>query len=81
VKRIRNDMFFGYKTIEYDGFMVPVSDLEKTVIDMLYFHGGIRGELWPGILERLDRKRLREYLERYDGRFGKRVLLELKNNG
>ncbi len=78
VKRIRGSMFFGYKTVEYDGFWVPVSDLEKTVIDMLYFQGGIRDELWPGILERLDRKRIREYLKRYDAKFGKKVLDEIR---
>ncbi len=81
IYKIEKEYFFGYNMEKRDGFWVPVSDLEKTVIDMLYFQGGIRDELWPGILERLDRKRIREYLKRYDAKFGKRVLDEIRAGG
>jgi len=66
VYRIQRMHFFGYTLEPYMDFWIPVSDLEKTVIDMVYLGGGIRDELWPGILKALDRKRLDEYLQRYE---------------
>ncbi len=77
IKRIKNEFFFGYETMEYDGFKVPVSDLEKTIIDMFYFDDYIREELWPEILKNLDMKKLNLYLNRYDKKFRKRVLNEI----
>ena len=80
IKRIGGGMFFGYETMEYDGFTVPVSDVEKTVIDMLYFHDHIREELWPEIARRMDMKKFRDYLKRYDGRFAERALAEAESH-
>lgn len=74
VKRIPQNLFFGYGMIKAGEFWVPVSDLEKTVIDMLYLQKGIRDELWAAIAKKLDRKRLDGYLKRYSPGFGRLVL-------
>ncbi|OJI08480.1 hypothetical protein Micr_00584 [Candidatus Micrarchaeum sp.] len=49
--------------------MVPVSDLEKTVIDMLYLKVPIREELYPEISKRLDKRRFEEYLKSFNKSF------------
>ncbi len=74
VQRVESGLMFGYSVVRYGSFWVPVSDVEKTVIDMLYFDGAIRDELWPGIAAALDRKRLMDYLKRYPPYFRKRAL-------
>ena len=74
INRIRSEHFFGYDLIKYGEFWIPVSDVEKTVIDMIHFNGGIRDELWPGILKVLKMKKLREYLKGYKPGFRKRVV-------
>ena len=30
-------MFFGYTLLQYEQFYVPFSDIEKTLIDLVYF--------------------------------------------
>ena len=78
VMRIKREYFFGYKLMQYNGFWVPVSDLEKTLIDMVYFKIGIRNELKPSILKALDRKKLKSYLEHYDKRINTKIHAELR---
>jgi predicted transcriptional regulator of viral defense system len=77
VYRIPKERFFGYSLVKYGDFWIPVSDVEKTVIDMLCMSGGIRDELWPGIMEVLDMKRLRLYLKNYKGKLREKVLKEV----
>jgi predicted transcriptional regulator of viral defense system len=74
VKRIPKEFFFGYVLVRHGSFFIPVSDLEKTIIDMVYFKQYIRDELWPGILKEIDMKRLNGYLKKYAPGFRKNVL-------
>jgi predicted transcriptional regulator of viral defense system len=78
VRRIPPKLFFGYNMLKRGNFWMPVSDLEKTVIDMMYFDDYIRGELWPGILEKLDMKRLKEHLKRYKKEFREKMLKTIR---
>lgn len=48
---------------------MPVSDLEKTVIDTLHLKVHIKEELYPAIAKRLDKRKFEEYLKRFDKRF------------
>jgi predicted transcriptional regulator of viral defense system len=77
VQPIKKTYFFGYKLILYNGFWVPVSDLEKTVIDMLYFNIAIRPELHQKIVDNIDKKKLLEYLKRYNSNFKNKVIENL----
>ena len=64
VRRISRGMFFGFAQARHGGMSVPVSDIEKTLIDFFHF----RERLEPGALgeikKRIDRKRLDGYLEK-----------------
>jgi len=62
IKRISPKMFFGYKIIEHYGLQIPVSDLEKTLIDFAYFRQKIPEEALKTLLARIQKKKLNEYL-------------------
>lgn len=79
VYRVQKRHFFGYTMERYTDFWIPVSDVEKTVIDIIYIQGPIRDELWPGILKKLNRKRLNEYLAGYEPGFRAKVLRMIKD--
>jgi Predicted transcriptional regulator len=49
VRRISREMFFGYQYIKYFNFYIPVSDLEKTLIDLVYYNEKIPDYLFDNI--------------------------------
>jgi hypothetical protein len=73
IQRIQKQHMFGYRLFKYGEFWIPVSDLEKTIIDMIYFKDHIRKELWPVLLKRLDKRKIEKYLENYRLGFKKKV--------
>ncbi|VVB66388.1 Uncharacterised protein [Candidatus Gugararchaeum adminiculabundum] len=64
VRRIARKMFFGFTTMRYKDFWIPVSDNEKTLIDFAYFNEPLSNEALAGLRKNLDRKKLLEYLKR-----------------
>ncbi|MBM5805927.1 MAG: hypothetical protein FJZ49_07705 [Candidatus Verstraetearchaeota archaeon] len=72
VRRISPKHFFGYEYVASGGFLLPVSDVEKTLIDMVYFRE-MRDDMSEGFKERIDKKKLGEYLKRYPIRFREKV--------
>ena len=62
VKRIARDMFFGFEFIEHSGFWLPVSTIEKTLIDFLYFKSHLSEELLHTLKEAIDKEKLNELL-------------------
>ena len=44
---------------------LPYSDVEKTLIDMLYFRENISKDVLNCILKKIDTKKLGDYLKRY----------------
>lgn len=73
VRRISKMHLFGYEHHRYGDFLLPVSDVEKTFIDMVYFR-----EMDKTIARKfktmVDRKRLDKYLRKYSTNFRKKVL-------
>jgi predicted transcriptional regulator of viral defense system len=69
VRRINRKMFFGFEMIKYSDFWIPVSDNEKTLIDLIYFKEPVPKEL----LQHINKKKLREYLKRCPNRIAKMV--------
>lgn len=63
VRRIERSMFFGYKYMKYDKFHIPVSEPEKTLIDLLYFRLHIEKKTFDEIIENINVDKLKEYLE------------------
>ena len=73
VRRISPRHFFGYEHLRQGDLLLPVSDIEKTFIDMAYFRE-IRKDMLPEFRRKMDRKKLKAYLKKYDRRFAGRVL-------
>jgi len=64
---------FGYQFYSVGEFSLPISDVEKTFVDMVYF-GEMREELVRRFRPRLEPPKLREYLSRYPPAFRRKVL-------
>ena len=73
IRRIDKKYFFGYEYLQQGDFYFPVSDVEKTFIDMVYYNENISNELATNIKKRIDRKKLKSYLKRYPGIILKRI--------
>lgn len=74
VRRINRGMFFGFETVRYGDFWIPVSDVEKTLIDFVYFKQPLSAETLAEIELRLDRQKLDGYLKRCPAWVKKRIL-------
>ncbi|MGC8587372.1 MAG: type IV toxin-antitoxin system AbiEi family antitoxin domain-containing protein [Candidatus Micrarchaeia archaeon] len=74
VKRIDPKHFFGFDFVKYYDFWLPVSDAEKTLIDLVYYRHGVREEAMGPLASAIDVAKLEGYLENYSGNFRKRVM-------
>jgi len=74
VRRINPRYFFGFELIKYGSFYIPVSDVEKTLIDFVYFKEVLDKEVLNEIKRRVDRKKINKYLKRYPERIRKNVI-------
>jgi predicted transcriptional regulator of viral defense system len=72
--RIDGRYFFGYDYIIYGDFFIPVSDVEKTLIDLVYFKELPGMEVVSSIKKRLDEGKLIRYLKRFPPRFRDKVI-------
>ncbi len=77
VKRVKPDLFFGFDFMRHYDMWIPVSDYEKTLIDLLYYRRGVPKEAEGPLLSELDKNRLEEYLLHYSNNFRKKVHLYL----
>lgn len=73
VRRMCVEHFFGYDYYKYGEFLLPVSDVEKTFIDMVYFNE-IRRDMVREFMRKIDKGKLHEYLRKYDERLVQRAL-------
>lgn len=74
IRRIDKKYLFGYEYIKQGGFYFPVSDIEKTFIDMVYFREKIDTDLLSSIKKAVDKKKLESYLRMYPERFMAKIL-------
>ena len=63
--RISPKYFFGLDYIKENDFYIPVSDVEKTFIDMIYFKQKMDKELLKNFKKRMDVKKVEKYLKEY----------------
>ncbi|MDI6643109.1 MAG: hypothetical protein QMD95_03555 [Candidatus Hodarchaeaceae archaeon] len=77
VRRISPNHFFGYDYLGVDDFLLPVSDVEKTFIDMVYFRE-MREEFVRGFRGRIDREKLERDLKGYAVKFRRKVIETLR---
>jgi predicted transcriptional regulator of viral defense system len=73
VHRIDPAYFFGFDYVRYGDFHVPVSDREKTLIDLVYFDESPGAELLRQLARDADRRVLTRYLRRYPSSFVTRL--------
>ncbi|MBI2666627.1 hypothetical protein HYX13_03375 [Candidatus Woesearchaeota archaeon] len=66
LQRIPKELFFGVIYVSSGEYYLPVSDVEKTLIDMVYFAQPIDKELLKEFKKRVDKKKLNEYLKMVD---------------
>ncbi len=62
VFKLPKKMFFGYTMVKGESFYYPISDLEKTFLDLLYFDIDLRKDTLYRLVKRLDYKKLKGYL-------------------
>ena len=79
VHHIPAKYFFGFDIIKYGALKVPVSDPEKTLIDMFYYKVRLPIQNYSGLLRAVKRKKVYEYIGAYDEHTATAVLNFLKN--
>jgi len=65
LKRIPPEYFFGFSYIKYSNINIPASDIEKTLIDMVYFKQILDKENIKQIKKIIDKNKLKKYLKKY----------------
>lgn len=65
IKRINRRYFFGFEYVKYGKFYFPVSDIEKTLIDLIYFRQKLNKDLLRNFKKRINIKKLKKYLQKY----------------
>jgi len=78
-KHLKANLFFGYKLIEINGLYSSIANLEKTILDYLYFHSELKTFVDFQAL-RWDKERLKEMdfqkLEDYLALFESKALIK-----
>jgi len=64
IRKISENMYFGYEFKKFDEITVRVSDPEKTLIDMIYFKYPFLDEILDNLLEICNENKIHEYLEK-----------------
>ena len=79
IRKLNKKYFFGFDYYLDGDFYLPYSDIEKTLIDMLYFKQPIDNEIINNFKKKLNKTKLKTYLKNYPKKFQKRVLKVLNN--
>lgn len=74
LKRVLARYFFGFKYVKDGEFYVPVSDIEKTFLDMVYFNQKMDEDLLKELKNKINRKKLKDYLKEYPLKFSLKAL-------
>jgi predicted transcriptional regulator of viral defense system len=79
LRRIKKKYFFGFDYIKYYDYSIPVSDLEKIIIDFVYYKEYLSKETIGNFKDKIDLSKLNKYLKFYNNGVKNKVykLLEL----
>ena len=77
VRRINRKYMFGYEPQKAGDIYLPYADIEKTLIDLVYFRENINRDVMKAILEKCDRQKLEEYLKKYPDRIQREIKKKL----
>ena len=78
IRRISKKYFFGFDYYSHNNIYLPYSDIEKTLIDMVYFNERLNREILNKIKENIDVKKLKLYLKAYPPKFRDKMLAVLR---
>lgn len=78
IRTIDKSMFFGFEMIKYFDFWIPVSDVEKTLIDFIYFKEYLREDILEEIKKKIRENVIKEYLREVPEYVRKRVMKVLE---
>jgi predicted transcriptional regulator of viral defense system len=81
VSKISSAMFFGYHYVQGSNFYYPISDIEKTLIDCIYYRFNLEDYVYSNIFKSLDNKKIDKYLKKCNKRVKARYLLLKKTYG
>lgn len=73
IRRIDKKYLFGYDYLKVGEFYFPYSDIEKTLIDMVYFKQKLNKETIKNIKNKINKPKLKKYLRNYPKLIRKRV--------
>ncbi len=62
----RPKYFFGFDIIKYNGINIPVSDPEKTLIDLFFYKTTLPIQEYNNLLKSINTRKLNNYLKNYD---------------
>ena len=78
IRRINKKYLFGFDYYNDGGIYLPYSDIEKTLIDMIYFNEKLNKETLNNIKEKINMKKMNLYLKVYPKKFREEILNILK---
>lgn len=74
IRRIVKKYFFGFDYYKEGDFYFPYSDIEKTLIDMVYFREKLSEELLENFSKMIDKKKLKMYAKKYPLRTRSKIM-------
>ena len=74
IRRISKKYLFGFDYYNHANVYLPYSDVEKTLIDTVYFNEKLNKEILDNIKEKIDMKKLELYLRAYPKKFRDKTL-------
>lgn len=78
IHRLNPKYYFGYQYVRYGDIYIPVSDIEKTIIDLAYYNQPVHQEVIQEASRSISTHKLKEYLQRYNSKVKARIIKKLK---
>ncbi len=72
IQRIPKELFLGYEDMTTQTFHFYISDIEKTLLDMLYFDFVVEDYVYVNTFKRINKAKIKRYLKRFSKRVTKR---------
>ncbi len=77
LRRINRKYLFGVEYKQINDIDIPISDIEKTLIDLVYYRQPINKETITEFRKRINKEKLNNYLEKYPVTFKKKALTKI----
>lgn len=74
IRGIDKRYYFGLTYIQQDTVALPYSDIEKTLIDMVYFRQPLSREMIAELKKRISRKTMESYISRYSKKMKAKIV-------